>query len=317
MNTPILELKDVNKLFPGKNGRSFHAVHDISLQVFPGESIGIVGESGCGKSTLARMITGLTGVSSGSILLQGKDIARLGKAGMREIYRNIQMVFQEPYSVFSPRMHVGTFLEEGLVYFGIMSRAQASQESRRLMKMVDLPEELLDRLPHQLSGGQLQRVVIARAISIRPRILLLDEATSALDVSVQKQILELLTRLQRELGLTYLFIGHDLAVVRSVTDRIEVMYSGRIVEELSSECLEDQAVHPYTKRLLASVFSVNDRNRKEIRLENLGLDQTAAFQGQGCAYAPRCEKAQQCCRNTYPDFRQSQDGHRYACWHAN
>ncbi len=258
MENALLALEHVSKTFDIGKGKTLEAVKDVSLQVFPGKSLGIVGESGCGKSTIARMITGLIPVSEGSITLNGKKISGLKGRDQREVYRDIQMVFQDPYSAISPRMPVGTFLEEGLVYFGIMNRAQAGEEADRLLRMVDLDPVLKERLPHQLSGGQLQRVVIARAISIHPRLVILDEATSALDVSVQKQILHLLVRLQKEFRLTYLFIGHDLAVVRSICDRICVMKAGRVMEQLPAEDLEKNAVHPYTRQLLGAVFSVRD-----------------------------------------------------------
>ena len=312
MNDVILELKGVSKTFPAGKGGAVHAVRSVDLVLRRGESLGIVGESGCGKSTLVRMVTQLTDVSGGQILLDGQDVTSLPRRDRRQVWRKCQMVFQDPYSVFSPRMPVGTFLEEGLVHYGIMSRAQARRQVPELLRMVELPPELADRLPHQLSGGQQQRVVIARAISIRPQLLILDEATSALDVSVQKQILQLLIRLQKELDLTCLYIGHDLAVVRSVTDRIAVMYAGSIVEELPSAELTACAAHPYTRRLLDSVFSVDDRGTKEIQVEELGLE--TAEEAAGCPYAPRCALAQKRCTDARPALQALHADHRVACW---
>ena len=256
MEQNLLELKNVYKSFSLGKGRTFDAVRSVSLRVSPESSVGLVGESGCGKSTLARMITGLTGVTRGEIFLDGQRISGLRGKQQLEVYRHIQMVFQDPYAVISPRMSIGTFLTEGLVYFSIMKRPQANAEIPKLLQMVDLDPSLADRLPHQLSGGQLQRVVIARAISIRPKLIILDEATSALDVSVQKQVLELLVRLQKEFHLTYLVIGHDLAVVRSITKEICVMKDGEIVERLPAVDLAEKAQHPYTQKLLGSVFSM-------------------------------------------------------------
>lgn len=256
MNDILLEVNNVNKEFRLGSGKSFKAVKDVSFSVTTGKNVGIVGESGCGKSTLVRMITGLTPVSSGQIHLEGRLISGLKRKDQREVYRHIQMVFQDPYSAISPRMPVGTFLTEGLIHFGIIKKRQAKEEAAKLMKLVELDPALCGRLPHQLSGGQLQRVVIARAISIHPKLVILDEATSALDVSVQRQILDLLVHLQKEFSLTYLFIGHDLAVVRAVTDRICVMKEGSFVEQLSSESLTESASDPYTRKLLDSVFSV-------------------------------------------------------------
>ncbi len=311
---PILELRHISKTFRTDDGREVRAVRDASLSVYPGECVALVGESGCGKSTIARMITRLIAPTSGEIILDGRDISKLEGKELRNLYRDIQMVFQDPYSVFSPRMNVGTFLGEGLVHHGIMNRAQATEEAKNLLQLVELPPELMDRMPHQLSGGQLQRIVVARAVSIRPKVLLLDEATSALDVSVQKQVLKLLMRLRKELELTYVFIGHDLAVVRSVADRIAVMYAGLIVEELNSDDL-DKAQHPYTKRLLQSVFSVHDRNRKVIQVEDMSV--TAAHQIPGCPFQPRCPLARPECEGTSPELRELESGHRAACHALN
>ena len=307
---PILELRNISKTFRTDDGKEVRAVRDASLSVYPGECVALVGESGCGKSTIARMVTRLIDPTGGEIILDGRDISKTEGKELRELYRDIQMVFQDPYSVFSPRMNIGTFLGEGLVYHGIMDRAQATEEAKKLLELVELPPELMDRMPHQLSGGQLQRIVVARAVSIRPKLLLLDEATSALDVSVQKQVLKLLVRLRKEFDLTYLFIGHDLAVVQTIADRIAVMYAGVIVEELKSEEL-DKAQHPYTQRLLQSVFSVHDRNRKVIQVEDMGV--TAAHQLQGCPFQPRCPRATPACEGACPPLRELESGHRAAC----
>lgn len=314
MNRPILELKQVCKTFGADTEHEVPAVQNMSLKVFEGDSLGIVGESGCGKSTVARLVTRLTDCTSGEIWFDGKDITKTGLKETRDIYRNIQMVFQDPYSVFSPRMQVGTFLEESLVFFGICSRDEARKEAVRLMAMVELSPELLDRLPHQLSGGQLQRVVIARAISIRPKLVFLDEATSALDVSVQKQVLRLLVRLRKELKLTYIFIGHDLAVVRSICDRIAVMYAGQVVEVFDSEDLMENTGHPYTHKLLDSVFSIHDRHQKEILLETLSMEDSG-YERTGCVYQKRCPYVTERCRTETPVMEACGTPHRIACWH--
>lgn len=313
MNEPILELKQVSKVFGAGTEHEVPAVRDLSLRVLPGESVGIVGESGCGKSTVARLVTKLIEPTSGEIWFDGEDITHAAEKDWRHIYRKIQMVFQDPYSVFSPRMRVGTFLEEGLVHFGICSRPEASVRAAGLMKMVDLTPDLMDRLPHQLSGGQLQRVVIARAISVEPKLVFLDEATSALDVSVQKQVLRLLVRLRKELNLTYVFIGHDLAVVRSICERIAVMYAGQIVEVFDSSDLGENTGHPYTQKLLGSVFSIHDRNQKEIQLETLSMED-GGYEKQGCVYQKRCPHVTDRCRKETPPMEACGTPHRIACW---
>ncbi len=310
-DSAVLELKHVGKVFDSGKDTAFRAVRDVSLTVRRGECLGIVGESGCGKSTLARMITRLTDVSEGEILLCGRDISKLRGRALRSTYRDVQMVFQDPYSVFSPRTSVGTFLEDALVYHGILRRREARQEAKRLMELVELPSGLMDRFPHQLSGGQLQRVVIARAVSIRPKLVLLDEATSALDVSVQKQILKLLVELQRMYGLTYVLIGHDLAVVRTISDRIAVMYAGMVVEELDAAELE-QAMHPYTRMLLNSVFSVHDRGRKIIDLEEMRVS-GGHTNTEGCPYRERCMFAGPLCAERRPLLAEKRTGHSVAC----
>ena len=308
-----MELKGLTKTFPVGKHDSLRAVQSVDLTLKRGESLGIVGESGCGKSAIARMVAQLTEVSGGQILFEGRDVTNLPRPRRRELWRNVQMVFQDPYSVFSPRMTVGDFLTEGLVHFGIASRSQARDMLPELLGRVELPSELAERLPHQLSGGQQQRVVIARALSIHPKLLILDEATSALDVSVQRQILKLMMRLKDEMDLTMLFIGHDLAVVRSVTDRIAVMYAGQLVEELPGEGLREQASHPYTRRLLGSVFSTNDRGHKQIAIEDLSLIERGR-ELEGCPYQPRCAEAQAQCASECPRLNYIGEGHGIACF---
>ena len=308
-----MALKGLTKTFPVGKHDHLRAVRSVDLTLHRGESLGIVGESGCGKSTIARMVAQLTEVTDGQILFEGRDVTRLSRSQRRELWRNVQMVFQDPYSVFSPRMTVGDFLTEGLVHFGIASRSRAREMLPELLGRVELPAELAERLPHQLSGGQQQRVVIARALSIQPKLLILDEATSALDVSVQRQILRRLMRLKDEMDLTMLFIGHDLAVVRSVTDRIAVMYAGQLVEELPGEGLRKQASHPYTRRLLDSVFSTGDRGRKQIAIEDLSLIERGRRM-EGCPYQPRCAEAQAQCARECPKLNYIGEGHGIACF---
>ena len=264
---PILELRHISKTFRTDDGREVRAVRDANLAVYPGESVALVGESGCGKSTVARMVTRLISPTEGEIILCGRDISKLEGKGLRDLYRDIQMVFQDPYSVFSPRMSVGTFLGEGLVHHGIMNRAKATEEAKKL-----------------LAGLR----------------------------AAEKQVLALLMRLRKELELTFVFIGHDLAVVRAIADRIAVMYAGMIVEELGSEDLT-KARHPYTQRLLESVFSVHDRtNQKVIRVEDMSMAVNANSLP-GCPFRPRCPRAMDECGTACPALRELEPGHRAAC----
>lgn len=230
----LLEVSHVNKEFPVKKQR-LHAISDVSFALHKGELLGIVGESGCGKSTLAKMLVGSLPVSSGKMELSGVDYAALKGKEKRAFRRKIQMVFQDPLSSFSPRMKIGTYLAEPRRNYDKVSKQQAFAEAEQLLEKVGLPRDFLVRYPHELSGGQLQRVAIARALAIHPELLICDEATGALDVSIQNQIAKLLVELVREQNMGCIFIGHDLALVRSVTQRIAVMYLGRIVELLDSE----------------------------------------------------------------------------------
>ena len=314
MKEPILRLSHVSKIFYSDKTGVIPAVRDVSLDVRQGECVGIVGESGCGKSTIARMVTRITNITEGQIFLEGENISQIPDKHFKKIYKRIQMVFQDPYSVFSPRMQIGTFLEEGLVHYKIASRSEARKEAEILLSMVDLSPELLDRFPHQLSGGQLQRVVIARAISIEPKLIILDEATSALDVSVQKQVLLLLVKLQKRLELTYLFIGHDLAVVRSICNRIVVMYAGCVVEELESERLETTAAHPYTRKLLDSVLSVHDKHKKKIEPETLTM-QDSGYEKTACPYWRRCPFVHDKCRKEKPELKDYGNNHKIRCFY--
>ena len=307
----LLETNHLTKEF-GRGAERITAVDDLSLQLYRGECLGIVGESGCGKSTLARMAIGLERPTRGEIRFDGLRVsARLNRAERREIYRSAQMVFQDPYAAFSPRMTIGAFLCEGMVYHKVLPRAQSAAEAVRLLEMMELSPELYHRLPHELSGGQLQRVVIARAISIRPKLVVLDEATSALDVSVQQQILELLRQLKRSYDLTYLMIGHDLAVVKSLSNRIAVMLDGCAVEILPSGLLS-RALHPYTRSLLRASFSVHDRKRKSIAIRDLGMD-AQAHAARGCPYAANCPESGELCARQRPPLREVACGHFAAC----
>lgn len=307
----LLKISHVSKTFPMKN-RKLYAVSDVSLSVSRREIVGVVGESGCGKSTLAKMIAGSLPVSKGLLSLDGRDYTSLKGKEKRLFRRNIQMVFQDPLSSFSPRMLIGTYIAEPRRNYDHISKMQALEEAKELLKIVGLPEDFIYRYPHELSGGQLQRVAIARAIAISPDLLICDEATGALDVSIQNQIAKLLVQLVEERGIGCLFIGHDLAFVRSVTNRIVIMYLGRIIEILDSETLEQECVHPYTKALLASVFDVYCDQSKQIHLLK-GEPPSPVEIYSGCPFASRCPYCMEKCSHVLPELKEVANGHNVAC----
>ena len=308
----LLEVRDLNKTFPVKKEK-LYAVNQVSFSLRKGECLGIVGESGCGKSTLARMIAGITPASRGQMLLEGMDYIDLKGEKKRKFRRNIQMVFQDPLGSFSPRMKVGNYLMEARRNFDGISKAEGLKEAGRLLEEVGLPESFLTRYPHELSGGQLQRVAIARAISVQPKLLICDEATGALDVSIQNQIAQLLVKLVGEKQIGCLFIGHDLALVRSVSQRIAVMYLGKIVEVLESETLASKARHPYTKMLLGSIFDVYCEKTEEIAAPK-GEPPSPLKIRKGCAFAERCSHCSDKCREETPRLEEIEPGHSVACY---
>jgi predicted peptide ABC transporter, ATPase component len=247
----VLAIKNLSKNF-----NKFKALDDVSFELKKGEILGIVGESGSGKSTLAKVITRIVKPDGGSILFKGEDFTKLNSAKLREYRKNVQMVFQNPNSTFSPRMNIGDFLCEGMLNFKLASKKEALKKAKEYLELVKLPTDIMERLPHQLSGGQLQRVVIARALTLSPEVLIYDEATAALDVSVQQDVLKLMYDLRKSCDNSVIFICHDLAAVRLVADRIIVMYNGKIVEIVDSKNLLSESKEEYTKKLLGSVFEV-------------------------------------------------------------
>ncbi|MFK5951556.1 MAG: dipeptide/oligopeptide/nickel ABC transporter ATP-binding protein [Desulfobacterium sp.] len=253
---PILELKNINKVFTTSDGRVIHALKGITLSLQKGECIGIVGESGSGKSTLARVVSHLTDVTSGTIHFQGKKITALGGSGLKEYYQHVQMIFQDPLGTFSPRMKIGAYMIEPFLNFKIMTKQQALGYAEKLLERVGLPGEFLKRYPSMLSGGQLQRVVIARAVGLKPDLIICDECTSALDVTIQQQIVDLFRELKKETGFSSLFITHDLALAEAICDSIHVMYDGEVVEVMDGQNILDAATHSYTMELIDSVFSI-------------------------------------------------------------
>lgn len=247
----VLTVKNLSKNFA-----KVKALDDVSFELKKGEILGVVGESGSGKSTLAKVITRIVKPDGGSILFKGEDFTKLNSTRLREYRKNVQMVFQNPNSTFSPRMNIGDFLCEGMVNYKLASKKEALKKAEKYLELVKLPVNIMERLPHQLSGGQLQRVVIARALTLNPEVLIYDEATAALDVSVQHDVLKLMYDLRKSCDNSVIFICHDLAAVRLVADRIIVMYNGKIVEIVESRNLLSESKEEYTKKLIGSVFEV-------------------------------------------------------------
>ena len=317
----LLSVRDLVKAFPGRRGRTgragapVRAVDGVGFDVAAGETLGLVGESGCGKSTTGRMIVRLLEPTSGTVRFDGHDITRLGPGAMRPHRRHLQMVFQDPYSSLNPRQTVARIISEPLLVQGSGAR-DARRRAAELMDLVGLIPEQLDRYPHEFSGGQAQRIGIARSLATSPRLLVADEPVSALDVSVQAQVVNLMERLQRELGLAYVFIAHDLSVVKRVCDRVAVMYLGRIVEIGDKSEVYAAPAHPYTKALLSAVplpDPAAERARERIVL--LGDPPSPADPPSGCPFHPRCHKAQDLCRTEAPLLRIAGAGSRQAACH--
>ncbi len=296
----ILELQHICKDFKDADGKRFHALCDVSLTLAQGECVGIVGESGCGKSTLARLICHFIQANHGKILYNQADVTRLHRRGLKDYYKHVQMIFQDPLGTFSPRMKIGVYLIEPFINFKLMDKTAAYKRAQELLELVGLDEGAMKKYPNELSGGQLQRVVIARAIGIQPDIIICDECTSALDVSIQEQIIELLHTLRRQTGVSCIFITHDLALAESFCDRIYVMYRGEMVEVLRSENIVRDAKHPYTRMLLDSVFSVKDFD-KRIQVQQPPL---ASFSNEnGCPFASRCPEPLTSCSIQKPQLK--------------
>jgi oligopeptide/dipeptide ABC transporter ATP-binding protein len=324
---PLLEAVALAKHFARPSGSLLRrqvallrAVDDVSFRIFPGETLGLVGESGCGKSTLGRLLIRLIEPTSGAILFDGEDIASLPAAAMREKRRAMQIIFQDPYGALNPRMSVEDIVMEPLVIHGARADAASRARVAELLGLVGLPARSRDRFPHEFSGGQRQRIGIARALALNPRFIVCDEAVSALDVSVQAQIVNLLQDLQQELGLTYLFIAHDLGVVRHISDRVAVMYLGNLVEVATKAELYARPLHPYTQALLAAVPASHPQKRarnRERRLRVAGDVPSALNPPSGCRFHTRCPLAMPVCRSAPPPLREAAPGHPVACHAVN
>ncbi len=290
----------------------FHAVDDISFDVHRGETLGLVGESGCGKSSLARSMVRLTDVSAGQILFVGIDVAGLSNKELRPIRRRMQMIFQDPSSSLNPRRRVGDQLAEPLRAHRIADAAGIAGRLAALMETVGLPKSFLSRYPHEFSGGQRQRIGIARALALEPELVVADEPVSALDVSVQAQIVNLFADLRRQLGLTMVFVAHDLSIVRQISDRVAVMYLGSIVEIGTTDTLFQRPAHPYTQALLSAI-PVPDVDATRRRQRIILKGEAGGSVGCGCKFHPRCPLAQERCRSDRPPLAALSDGRSVAC----
>ncbi|MCR8978912.1 ABC transporter ATP-binding protein [Brevibacillus laterosporus] len=288
------------------------AVDDVSFHVKRGETLGLVGESGCGKSTTGRSILRLIEPTSGEVLFEGKDVARMKREEVREIRKDMQIIFQDPFASLNPRHTVGKILEEPLIVHGVNSLKERSKRVHELLEVVGLSTYHAGRYPHQFSGGQRQRIGIARALILNPKLIVADEPVSALDVSVQSQVLNLMLDLQKEYNLTYLFIAHDLSVVRHISDRVGVMYLGRIAEIAHKDELYANPHHPYTKALLSAV-PVADPDKKQERIILQGDLPSPANPPSGCTFHTRCPHVMDVCREKRPEMLKLREDHQVAC----
>jgi oligopeptide transport system ATP-binding protein len=318
VSEPLLQVKGLKKYFPitggvfGKKIGEVKAVDDVTFTVYKGETLGIVGESGCGKSTTGRMLLRLIEPTEGSIVFEGKEVTKLSKSELRKMRRDMQMIFQDPFASLNPRHTVEKILEEPLVVHGIGSKEERKKRLQEMLEVVGLGRYHAKRYPHQFSGGQRQRIGIARALMTNPKLIIADEPVSALDVSIQAQVLNLLEDLQKEFGLTYIFIAHDLGVVRHISDRVGVMYLGRLVELADSDQLYESPKHPYTKALLSAVPIPDPEYKKESQLLSGDLP-NPANPPKGCAFHTRCSACMEICKQTRPEMKEVEKGHYVAC----
>lgn len=313
----LLKIENLSIRFPIYGGifrrevGAVQAVSDVSLEVRKGETLGIVGESGCGKTTLGRAIVRLYEPTTGRITFNDQDITHLSQRELRPLRKNMQMIFQDPYGSLNPRMNVRTILEEPLILNGERSGDKRLARVLELLELVGLRQDSLNRYPHEFSGGQRQRIGIARAMALNPDLVIADEAVSALDVSIQAQVINLLVDLQKKLGLTYVFVAHDLSVVQYISDRVAVMYLGRIVEIGASSKLYKSPAHPYTRALLSSIPAAHPRDKRSIQ-PLAGDVPSPSNPPSGCAFHPRCPFATDICKQQVPKLRVF-DGREAAC----
>jgi len=319
MANALLEIKNLVKYFPIKKGvfkRTVgwvKAVDDVTFKVYEGETLGLVGESGCGKTTTALTILRLEEPTKGQVIFDRRDITKMKKSDMRKERKNMQIIFQDPYSSLNPRMKIKNIIAEGMLTHGILKNTKERYKRvEELLDKVGIPAEYMDRFPHEFSGGQRQRIGIARALALEPKIIMCDEAVSALDVSIRSQIINLLKDLQKEFNLTYLFIAHDLSVIKYISDRVVVMYLGKIVEIANKKELFANTMHPYTQALISAVPVPNPDYKKE-RIILKGDVPSPVNPPKGCRFHPRCSKVMKICSEVEPKLKEVKDGHFCAC----
>lgn len=312
----VLSTKHITKKFTVSRNRSLVACDNVSLNFYRGRTLGLVGESGCGKSTFMKMIVQMENPTDGKIFYRGRDITQLRGEALRQHRRRIQMIFQDPSSAFNPKMKIKEIICEPLINYGLIKKYERDAVARKYLQMVELDPGMLDRYPHNLSGGQRQRIGIARALTLEPEVIICDEATSALDVSVQKSIIELLSKLQREKNISIGFICHDIALVSQISHQIAVMYLGNVVEVIEGEKLINQAKHPYTKTLMGSVFYLDMDYEK--KLNSVESEVPNALEApEGCPFQTRCKKSMAKCRIEKPSLKKLDKEHYVACHFVN
>ncbi len=319
-NNKLIEVKNLKKYFPVKNsslfrkGQYLKAVDDVSFYINKGETLGLVGESGCGKSTTGRSIIRLFDITGGEILYRGDDIAKLKESALKPYRRKMQVIFQDPYASLNPTLTVKDLISEPLDVYHVGSKGERQERVLELLEKVGMGKEHLDRYPHEFSGGQRQRIGIARALSINPEFILCDEPISALDVSIQAQVVNMLEDLQNEMGLTYLFIAHDLSMVRHISHRIGVMYLGKLIEIGASNHIYKHPLHPYTQALLSSVLEPDPRIARESKIRVLEGDVPSPLNPpSGCKFVTRCKYAMKQCHEVEPELIVKESGHMVAC----